>query len=602
MTKLSLVLLAGLAIAMNANAAVQFDGRPFSTHKHRTIMTRSAMEDLIKQEPRLMTVINEQPDGELKAYDRSGEGVNYNSQYGFLPTEQGGKAFVVFAPDGNTVYIKDPVSGINSGAWVEGTLQGDTINVNLGQELYYDDSYEASIVLAWGSTYLTDTVDQQGNPIRVLNFKADQQATQASYIIEGNTISLQGSQGDIYADGETAFLGSGLSAIWNDNGEWAGSIDWKTVMVERAEYVGHDVITGQPAGRLQTLMRSGYLVGVNNWYDTYYFDMQQGKVNVVWGDDGDCYMQNPFCLNAYDTWVKGHVDGNIITVPMGQYIYDNVEGEYGYIMAWGRIEVDEEGFAREMIDPEVTHAVFAYDEQAGTITLTGCTTEIPVDDEGNILTPSVIEGLMCVNTDNMTMVELDFGTQARSFELVPAVPADPVAMNWYDCGSEGGLTRFDFILPTTDVDGNPIDQECMSYSIYLDNGNGDEVFTFDAFNYHYDLVEDINVIPYSIFNKGFDFYPSHVYFYRTNSEGFEPLFTQNIGIKVYYTVSGQTNESKIAWLYAKQGGIDEATAARVVASVRYYNMAGQEITRPQGVTIQLTTYTDGSKTVAKVVK
>ncbi|MBR1804568.1 MAG: hypothetical protein IJ775_06690 [Muribaculaceae bacterium] len=48
--------------------------------------------------------------------------------------------------------------------------------------------------------------------------------------------------------------------------------------------------------------------------------------------------------------------------------------------------------------------------------------------------------------------------------------------------------------------------------------------------------------------------------------------------------------------------IDQIYADKAVASVRYYNMAGQQITNPAGITIPVTTYTDGTTSSAKVVK
>ena len=47
---------------------------------------------------------------------------------------------------------------------------------------------------------------------------------------------------------------------------------------------------------------------------------------------------------------------------------------------------------------------------------------------------------------------------------------------------------------------------------------------------------------------------------------------------------------------------EKANEAKAVAGVRYYNMAGQEVAQPNGMTIQVTTYTDGTTTTAKVVK
>ena len=128
----------------------------------------------------------------------------------------------------------------------------------------------------------------------------------------------------------------------------------------------------------------------------------------------------------------------------------------------------------------------------------------------------------------------------------PAVPANPIAVSWEDKGSEGGYNRFGFTLPTTDVDGNPIDQMKLSYSIYTDE---DQLFTFDAETYSDDIEEDLTEIPFSIYKNAWDFYEGAVYFYRTNAEGYEPLFTNRLGIQVHYTVAGVKNSSDIVYLY-----------------------------------------------------
>ncbi|MBQ9577828.1 MAG: hypothetical protein IJV11_13250, partial [Muribaculaceae bacterium] len=49
-------------------------------------------------------------------------------------------------------------------------------------------------------------------------------------------------------------------------------------------------------------------------------------------------------------------------------------------------------------------------------------------------------------------------------------------------------------------------------------------------------------------------------------------------------------------------GIDEMNADKAVAGVRYFNMAGQEMPEADGMTIVVTTYTDGSTSAVKVIK
>ena len=49
-------------------------------------------------------------------------------------------------------------------------------------------------------------------------------------------------------------------------------------------------------------------------------------------------------------------------------------------------------------------------------------------------------------------------------------------------------------------------------------------------------------------------------------------------------------------------GVDELNADKTVAGVRYFNLTGQEMQEANGVTIVVTTYTDGTTSAAKVVK
>ncbi|MBQ6167617.1 MAG: hypothetical protein IJK41_09370 [Muribaculaceae bacterium] len=48
--------------------------------------------------------------------------------------------------------------------------------------------------------------------------------------------------------------------------------------------------------------------------------------------------------------------------------------------------------------------------------------------------------------------------------------------------------------------------------------------------------------------------------------------------------------------------LTEAPTTRSVARVQYFNLAGQEVTQPAGLTIRLTTYSDGTKSVEKCLK
>ena len=53
---------------------------------------------------------------------------------------------------------------------------------------------------------------------------------------------------------------------------------------------------------------------------------------------------------------------------------------------------------------------------------------------------------------------------------------------------------------------------------------------------------------------------------------------------------------------SKKTGAEELNADKTVAGVRYFNMAGQEMQEANGMTIVVTTYTDGTTSTSKVIK
>ena len=109
-------------------------------------------------------------------------------------------------------------------------------------------------------------------------------------------------------------------------------------------------------------------------------------------------------------------------------------------------------------------------------------------------------------------------------------------------------------------------------------------------------------VPYGQYS--YNFSPESIYFYRTNAEGYDPFFTWRIGMQVYYTVDGVKNASDIVYLevFDKPTSVNELNAGKSVAGMRYFNMAGQEVAQPSGMTIQVTTYTDGTTSAVKVMK
>ena len=362
-----------------------------------------------------------------------------------------------------------------------------------------------------------------------------------------------------------------------------------------------------------TYMRAGHCIYSSWFYGIGMTDID-GKVNVAFSSDGkDVYIQNPmWWFDSYDTWVKGEYNWMTgeITVPLEQYLYYSESYGYGIQLMWGLSYVyegeDEETgetgyYLATELDDRAEEIQFMIDDDV--IGLLNCEGDAELEFPFNFNAT----GLYAIYSDDLSWAgSLEFVDEdiyGTLLVLEDAVPANPEVGEWYDCGDESGYSYFSFTLPTTSVEGKPLDTDYLSYSIFTDD---DEIFTFDYDTYYYDIDEDMTEIPSYVWNGGYDFTSTRVWFYRTN-EGDNPMFDWRIGIKVYYEIPDGRgrNESDIVYLEVfpnPHSSAAEINAGKTVANVRYFNVAGQEMAQPQGVTIKVTTYTDGTTSTAKVVK
>ena len=86
------------------------------------------------------------------------------------------------------------------------------------------------------------------------------------------------------------------------------------------------------------------------------------------------------------------------------------------------------------------------------------------------------------------------------------------------------------------------------------------------------------------------------------TEGAEDYYYVPVGYS--YTLGVAFNDG-IYYVYAaisKPTGLDELNGEKAVAGVRYFNLAGQEMQEANGMTIVVTTYTDGTTSAVKVMK
>lgn len=593
-------LLMAVAMVATVQAQVQFNGRATKSHltlnREKVSTQRGGFQNQMRPKA-LGNLITEQPEGEVKQYVRSGFGFTVSDGTLFTTT-QDAKTSIVYDADGTTVYIKNIVNGMSydfGDSWAVGTLSADgtTITVSLEQTVGWSWMYDVGIRLAWGRTVIND----EGT---MVSFERDETVTEAVYVIDGETISLQGTSGATeFQNTIEDFVAEGLTCVYEDDGAWPGYLEWNTVLTEREPVPVPEIITEQPAGELHSYIRSG--ANIYQGWDGPAMVNQSGMADVVFDEDGETvYLRDVVYEVASNVWVKGTInaDRTKITVPMGQYLYWDENGEYGMVLQWMSTNVetttDEEGNEQNVMTVTVHQGVpeATYTIDGETISLDNCSGDPNAQFPSNF----IATGLGVVYNNDLTFCAMDFNTVYNEFHLVPAVPADPVLYedSWFDSGEEDGYSCFDFTVLAEDVDGNYIDPTHLVYSIFTDD---DVPFVFEAATYSNDLTEDMTDIPYEIYSSGYDFDMSRIYFYRTNM-GDNPMFTQRIGIQVHYDVPVTSkgrditivrNSSNIVYWELPPSAISEVRTEPTTTDDAYYNMMGQRFnagsTLPAGIYI-----------------
>ncbi len=605
MKKLSLLsLLLTVAVMASATGYFKANVRQLSHNQIKKENVLSKQNAMLTQKSLMQSkaarVITAQPEGTAYDYQTSGRA---DYAYGdFMNVDNiSGKTRVVFAENG-TVYVRNLLfhSGDFFGEnWVQGTIEGNVLTIPLGQSIFYDPEYDADIALTWGEVVL--------NNEGLYDFVPNESVTEVKYLIaEDGTMTMQDGvlpTSDAPWEQE-AYLGTGLAGCWTDDGSWCGICNFSHVLSNPAEaVVPPTVITEQPEGELRTYMRSGACVfNAYPGYGSPGVIEQTGKMYVVLNtEQGKAYIQRVSYWQDVEGWVEGTYDEatGIISIPVGQYLYYSERGEYGIQMMWGSTTTYEDidprtgqpvYYLNTVIDEDVTEIQFQI--EGDYIKLLGSEGDMNAEYPYNLEATGVYYHF----TDDLHMTALEFDTQGVYFVATPAVPADPTDVEWHDGGNENGSSHLMFTPQPTDIDGNVLDTECLSYSIYTDD---DQLFTFEASIYYYDFREDVTEIPHEFFKEGYDFSGGweiteyEIFFYRTNADGFEPFFNNRIGIQAIYRVDDGSkalveNRSNIVYYELGNTAIcDVKTDAQVNGPI--YNLMGQKMNTnnlPAGIYIQ----------------
>lgn len=509
-------------------------------------------------------------------YQRTNAGSAINPETHTSCVPQDGLFEIVREYDNNEVYIKNIVYGADrefGDYWVQGTYNDttETIHVPMNQVIYEqnaDGSFVRSgrrAILVWGTVSFDAST---GNTTFVVN--AD--TREATYTTQdGNTIHIEHTSGPIAinSDDDLSFNASGPAIVWlnegDDTGEgysWAGYCEWGTI-IDTTPYV----INEQPEGELKTYTRTSDCI--------HYTDYTHGKANptfsseklsdtgeIVFGTDGKTvYLKDPFLSLKNNTWVKGRLttDKKVIYVELPQYLYANDFGDY-FAMSQANSKISSVALPNgEIVDALYVQERNEYHNIAFVI-------------DGNTIT--------LWDTNANFDAEYPNNYKARGIHV-------------YDFVNKTGVLEANIVYTLNE--DTPIEPTEKTIAPVI-SGNA-------VNNGHAYRVEITQSEPSAIYYCLLDGNRSATQWVPYDA----PVIINTPGdyrIQAYAVATDKLPSDIVEHLFTvtPATGIDETTTGKQVASMRYFNAMGQELQQPEGVTIVVTTYSDGTSTAVKVVK
>lgn len=269
-------------------------------------------------------------------------------------------------------------------------------------------------------------------------------------------------------------------------------------------------------------------------------------------------------------WVKGSLEGGVITIPSGQLVGIDARSYFCYN---SRTYIDWE-IGMFVIDENPVK--FLYDENTQTMTT----------EDWLLITQGRNQPFLYFPSPELT-----------KFDLVEATPAEPKFVmyddEWFDFA---GTTDFVFLIPYEDVNGNFIDPNRITYSLFMDS---DDPYVFEPEEYP-DFAQPVSE---------FGFYESTKYTINTQSEGYQRhivYFTTNsyekIGVQSYYTVNGKRNASSILWYDRTGSVVDKINDDKEIVDIQTYDLMGHKVCNSSnGMVIKKITYADGTTSTIKEI-
>ena len=499
-------------------------------------------------------VISERPEGQSQLYSRAGNSMQVFWGYLFESTQNGIALDIVTAPDGQTLYFEDIVSGCSFDTYVKATKEGNTISIPVGQCVIFDEDYGYGLNLYAGKYY---TYEEDGETYG--SYAIDPETTEIKFTVaEDGSMKIE----DKFCSAEGYNSEYVVTYFYTDDDSWSGYTDWNS------QYT--------PFNDEPTALPDGIELKDYVFHSEDYAYQETNDYLLPCGVSGDKFYITYLSESNPDNVVVGTIEGDKVRFAQNQYLGQE-SGYFAYFVG--------ANFTAQLVeDPDygdyitTTYSlpegdfVMNYDAEAHRLTAAENTAIII--NTGAATTDADISSL--ASYDNPVFYE---------FKEIEATPADPSITYFYDGFEDYGYLYLTADIPCTDAEGTYLSPALMSYSFYYRIDDEESIFEFTADDYYgfAELgIESMTEVPYSFSCYDKDGYAdiskggSMVLFYTSAPDA--------IGVKSIYTGLGIRHESPISWYQISESSIKEIGVSEGNGAI--YDLMGRRLSAPfRGINI-----------------
>lgn len=468
-------------------------------------------------------ILYDTPEGEMRMYSRDGDGYTEVDGYIVPDSQHGYFLKMVYAPDGTTVYMYNPIASCYMAeAWVKGSTDGTTVTIPTGQYLAYSEEMGYGLTLEAGK--LTETTNEYGDVD--VTYMRDESVKEINFTVGADGVLTIDSK--FCHDDPDEPAQNVVGAFYDDDGTWGAY-----TMYNSRYTPFDDVAVSAPEG---TVFEDWAMTSVD-------FNEGGRKVTFVKAAvSGDkMYLSNLDPVFP-DAVMEGTVEGDKVTFSTNQFmgIYMDLYLTYFVADRYSVETIYDEEYDEEyeqLVNRMADKLVMSYD--AGARTLTSA--------EGDGIIINAGKGV-ADDESSLGFLDIYFNPVLQGFDEVAATPATPRVVQFFDGFEDYGESLACIELPLTDADGNILNYNKLSYAIYTRVDDVEEPFVFYPDEYpglaEYGL-DELTEVPYTmtVYNEyGYEDIAqggSMVYFYTQSPDA--------IGVKSIYTGGGERRESPISW-------------------------------------------------------